>query len=144
MQMLAARSLLHSRHDYSSIVDLGESGVLVCENFSCKLRCAFRASSLNLGLTDQTVEALATKTGNPRFAWDCYRRFVQMYGDVVLGVQKRADEDHDPFETVIHALKHERYHEHCEHRLAPRSLIANHPARRMHDERNCPQRFCFR
>jgi pyruvate,orthophosphate dikinase len=43
---------------------------------------------LNLGLNDQTVEALATKTGNARFAWDCYRRFVQMYGDVVLGVQK--------------------------------------------------------
>src|SRR6187401_2424796 len=65
---------------------------------------------LNLGLNDQTVEALSTKTGNPRFAWDCYRRFVQMYGDVVLGVQKRANEDHDPFETVIHGLKHERYH----------------------------------
>src|SRR5215467_11334447 len=65
---------------------------------------------LNLGLNDQTVEALAKKTGNPRFAWDCYRRFVQMYGDVVLGVQKRANEDHEPFETVIHALKHERYH----------------------------------
>src|SRR5205085_8719147 len=42
---------------------------------------------LNLGLNDQTVEALATKTGNARFAWDCYRRFIQMYGDVVLGVQ---------------------------------------------------------
>src|SRR5436190_13720686 len=65
---------------------------------------------LNLGLNDQTVEALATKTGNARFAWDCYRRFVQMYGDVVLGVQKRPDEDHDPFETVIHGLKHERHH----------------------------------
>src|SRR4028119_730065 len=60
---------------------------------------------LNLGLNDQTVEALAAKTGNPRFAWDCYRRFVQMYCDVVLGVQKRADEDHDPFEAVIHRLK---------------------------------------
>src|SRR4051812_40027744 len=69
---------------------------------------------LNLGLNDQTVEALSTKTGNPRFAWDCYRRFVQMYGDVVLGVQKRADEDHDPFESVIHATKHERYHEDIE------------------------------
>ena len=69
---------------------------------------------LNLGLNDQTVEALATKTGNARFAWDCYRRFVQMYGDVVLGVQKRADEDHDPFETVIHGLKHERYHQDIE------------------------------
>src|SRR6188474_903359 len=69
---------------------------------------------LNLGLNDQTVEALATKTGNARFAWDCYRRFVQMYGDVVLGVQKRPDEDHEPFETVIEALKHERYNEHIE------------------------------
>jgi pyruvate,orthophosphate dikinase len=65
---------------------------------------------LNLGLNDDTVEALAKKTGNARFAWDCYRRFVQMYCDVVLGVQKRPDEDHDPFEMVIHALKHERYH----------------------------------
>jgi pyruvate,orthophosphate dikinase len=65
---------------------------------------------LNLGLNDQTVEALARKTQNPRFAWDCYRRFVQMYGDVVLGVQKRPDEDHEPFETVIEGLKHERYH----------------------------------
>src|SRR3954449_9997430 len=69
---------------------------------------------LNLGLNNQTVEALSTKTGNPRFAWDCYRRFVQMYGDVVLGVQKRAEEDHDPFETVIHGLKHERYHQDVE------------------------------
>ena len=65
---------------------------------------------LNLGLNDKTVEALAKKTNNPRFAWDCYRRFVQMYGDVVLGVQKRPDEDHEPFETVIERLKHERYH----------------------------------
>src|SRR5258705_2645219 len=69
---------------------------------------------LNLGLNDQTVEALAAKPGNPRFAWDCYRRFVQMYCDVVLGVQKRPDEDHDPFETVIHRLKHERYHQDIE------------------------------
>ena len=69
---------------------------------------------LNLGLNEQTVEALARKTGNARFAWDCYRRFVQMYGDVVLGVQKRPDEDHEPFETVIHELKHERYHEDIE------------------------------
>src|SRR5687768_15726199 len=65
---------------------------------------------LILGLNDQTVEALSRKTSNPRFAWDCYRRFVQMYGDVVLGVQKRPDEDHEPFETVIEGLKHERHH----------------------------------
>src|SRR5688500_11291757 len=69
---------------------------------------------LNLGLNDDTVEALARKTGNPRFAWDCYRRFVQMYGDVVLGVQKRPDEDHEPFETVIEKLKHDRYHQDIE------------------------------
>ena len=69
---------------------------------------------LNLGLNDQTVEALARKTGNARFAWDCYRRFVQMYGDVVLGVQKRQNEDHEPFETVIESLKHERYHQDIE------------------------------
>ena len=65
---------------------------------------------LNLGLNDQTVEALARKTNNARFAWDCYRRFIQMYGDVVLGVQKRAGEDHEPFEIVIESLKHDRYH----------------------------------
>ncbi|MEY5010601.1 MAG: hypothetical protein RLZZ253_1740 [Verrucomicrobiota bacterium] len=65
---------------------------------------------LNLGLNDQTVLALAKATNNPRFAWDCYRRFVQMYGDVVLGVQKREGEDHEPFETVIEGFKHEKYH----------------------------------
>src|SRR5580692_9817493 len=65
---------------------------------------------LNLGLNDQTVLSLATATKNERFAWDCYRRFIQMYGDVVIGVQKRANEDHEPFETVIHEFKHERYH----------------------------------
>ncbi len=65
---------------------------------------------LNLGLNDQTVLALVAATKNERFAWDCYRRFVQMYGDTAMGVQKRAGEDHEPFETVIHDLKHERYH----------------------------------
>src|SRR5436309_490173 len=64
---------------------------------------------LNLGLNDQTVRALTRLSNNERFAWDCYRRFVQMYGDVVMGVQKRPGEDHEPFETVIHDLKHERY-----------------------------------
>ncbi|MBP7143454.1 MAG: pyruvate, phosphate dikinase, partial [Opitutaceae bacterium] len=65
---------------------------------------------LNLGLNDDTVLALAAATKNDRFAWDCYRRFVQMYGDVVLGVQKKEGEDHEPFETVIHTFKHEKYH----------------------------------
>ncbi len=65
---------------------------------------------LNLGLNDQTVIALEKATNNPRFAWDCYRRFIQMYGDVVLGVQKREGEDHEPFETVIEGFKHEKYH----------------------------------
>jgi pyruvate, orthophosphate dikinase len=66
---------------------------------------------LNLGLNDDTVLSLAAATKNERFAWDCYRRFIQMYGDVVMGVQKEPHEDHEPFEVVIHALKHERYHE---------------------------------
>src|SRR5512137_2725784 len=65
---------------------------------------------LNLGLNDQTVLALVAATKNERFAWDCYRRFVQMYGDVVMGVQKSKDEDHEPFEVVIHGYKHEKYH----------------------------------
>jgi pyruvate,orthophosphate dikinase len=65
---------------------------------------------LNLGLNDVTVLALVKATQNERFAWDCYRRFVQMYGDVVMGVQKGKDEDHEPFEVVIHSFKHEKYH----------------------------------
>jgi pyruvate,orthophosphate dikinase len=64
---------------------------------------------LNLGLNDQSVIALESATKNPRFAWDCYRRFIQMYGDVVLGVQKKEGEDHEPFETVIETFKHEKY-----------------------------------
>jgi pyruvate,orthophosphate dikinase len=62
---------------------------------------------LNLGLNDQTVEAQSKATGNPRFAWDCYRRFVQMYGDVVMGVQKRHENEHEPFDAVMDGLKHE-------------------------------------
>jgi pyruvate,orthophosphate dikinase len=69
---------------------------------------------LNLGLNDQSVVALEKATGNPRFAWDCYRRFIQMYGDVVLGVQKKEGEDHEPFEVVIHSFKHEKHHEDIE------------------------------
>jgi pyruvate, orthophosphate dikinase len=65
---------------------------------------------LNLGLNDESVLALVKATRNERFAWDCYRRFIQMYGDVVMGVQKLPSEDHEPFEVVIHELKHERYH----------------------------------
>jgi pyruvate, orthophosphate dikinase len=64
---------------------------------------------LNLGLNDKTVEALSKATENERFAWDCYRRFIQMYGDVVMGVQKREGEDHEPFEVVIENIKHEIY-----------------------------------
>jgi pyruvate,orthophosphate dikinase len=69
---------------------------------------------LNLGLNDMTVLALCKYSNNERFSWDCYRRFIQMYGDVVMGVQKRPGEDHEPFEVVIHTLKHERYHEDIE------------------------------
>src|SRR5437867_798788 len=69
---------------------------------------------LNLGLNDQTVEALSKYSRNERFAWDCYRRFIQMYGDVVMGVQKRPGEDHEPFEVVIEGLKHDRHHSEIE------------------------------
>jgi len=62
---------------------------------------------LNLGLNDKTVVGLANKTENPRFAWDCYRRFIQMYGDVVMGVQARNESEHDPFHSVMENLKKE-------------------------------------
>ena len=62
---------------------------------------------LNLGLNDTAVVALANATQNGRFAWDCYRRFVQMYGDVVMGVQKRHENEHEPFDQVMDHLKEE-------------------------------------
>ncbi len=60
---------------------------------------------LNLGMNDEAVEAVAQRTGNPRFAWDSYRRFVQMYGDVVLGMKPVSKEDQDPFEVIIEEQK---------------------------------------
>ena len=60
---------------------------------------------LNLGLNDEVVEGLAKKTGNERFAYDSYRRFVQMYGDVVLGMKPVNKEDIDPFEAIIQKVK---------------------------------------
>jgi pyruvate,orthophosphate dikinase len=60
---------------------------------------------LNIGLNDKTVEALAKQSGNERFAWDSYRRFVQMYGDVVLDMKPKTKEDHDPFEELLEAKK---------------------------------------
>ena len=63
---------------------------------------------LNLGLNDEAVEAIAKLSGNPRFAWDSYRRFVQMYGDVVLGMKPVSKEDQDPFEVIIDQMKEAR------------------------------------
>jgi len=63
---------------------------------------------LNLGLNDEAVEGLAVKSGNPRFAWDSYRRFVQMYGDVVMGLKPVSKEDHDPFEVIIDMMKEKK------------------------------------
>ncbi|MCD8309940.1 MAG: pyruvate, phosphate dikinase, partial [Prevotellaceae bacterium] len=60
---------------------------------------------LNLGLNDEVVVGLTLKTGNPRFAWDSYRRFVQMYGDVVLGMKPTNKDDIDPFEAIIQEVK---------------------------------------
>src|SRR5262245_61171075 len=67
---------------------------------------------LNLGMNDEVVEIVARRTRNARFACDSYRRFLQMYGDVVMGVQKRPDEVHEPFEAAIERLKDERYGKH--------------------------------
>jgi len=61
---------------------------------------------LNLGLNDDTVEGLADVSNNPRFAWDCYRRFIQMYGGVVMGVTARTEEEEDPFHIILEKLKH--------------------------------------
>ena len=63
---------------------------------------------LNLGLNDAVVEGMSRKTGNPRFVWDSYRRFIQMYGDVVLGMKPENKNDHDPFEVIIEELKEEK------------------------------------
>ncbi|OJV35541.1 MAG: pyruvate, phosphate dikinase [Bacteroidia bacterium 43-41] len=61
---------------------------------------------LNLGLNDDAVEGIARKSGNERFAWDSYRRFIQMYGDVVLGMKPQSKEDIDPFEEIMEEVKH--------------------------------------
>ena len=63
---------------------------------------------LNLGLNDNAVEGIAKRTNNPRFAWDSYRRFVQMYGDVVLGMKPASKEDIDPFEEIMDEIKKEK------------------------------------
>ncbi len=63
---------------------------------------------LNLGLNDKAVIGIAKKTGNERFAWDSYRRFIQMFGDVVMGMKPENKEDHDPFEEILDEIKHNK------------------------------------
>lgn len=63
---------------------------------------------LNLGLNDETVEGLIKNSGNERFGWDSYRRFVQMYGDVVLGMKPESKEEEDPFEVIIDEMKEKK------------------------------------
>ncbi|MEN8229578.1 MAG: pyruvate, phosphate dikinase [Bacteroidota bacterium] len=63
---------------------------------------------LNLGMNENAVEGLISKTGNEKFAWDSYRRFVQMYGDVVLGLKPESKEDIDPFEAILEEVKEAR------------------------------------
>ena len=63
---------------------------------------------LNLGMNDATVATMAEKSGNPRFAWDSYSRFVQMYGDVVLGMKPKSKTDIDPFEAIMDKVKEEK------------------------------------
>ena len=75
---------------------------------------------LNLGLNDKVVVGLAKKTGNERFAWDSYRRFIQMYGDVVLGMKPTNKEDIDPFEAIIEDVKKAK-------ELHPEAVVLAHP-----------------
>ncbi len=63
---------------------------------------------LNLGLNEKTLEGLSKKTGNERFVWDSYRRFVQMYGDVVMGMKPDSKEEEDPFDVIMDELKEEK------------------------------------
>src|SRR4029077_19985827 len=63
---------------------------------------------LNIGLNEATLRGLIDKTGNERFGWDSYRRFVRMYGDVVLGLKPQTKNETDPFEQIIDDLKHSR------------------------------------
>jgi pyruvate, orthophosphate dikinase len=63
---------------------------------------------LNLGLNEQTLQGLIKKSGNERFVWDSYRRFVQMYGDVVMGMKPESKEDEDPFDVIMEHLKEEK------------------------------------
>src|ERR1051326_7324902 len=64
---------------------------------------------LNIGLNEATLKGLIESTGNERFAWDSYRRFVQMFGDVVLGLKPQSKKEEDPFEVIMEKLKHERH-----------------------------------
>ena len=63
---------------------------------------------LNLGLNDKTVQGIIKKSGNERFGWDSYRRFIAMYGDVVMGLKPESKDEHDPFEEVMDHLKKKR------------------------------------
>src|SRR5579885_2990732 len=63
---------------------------------------------LNIGLNEATLKGLIERTGNERFAWDSYRRFVQMYGDVVLGLKPQSKSEEDPFEKILHEMKHHK------------------------------------
>jgi pyruvate,orthophosphate dikinase len=86
----------------------------LCEPLLLSIRSGARASMpgmmdtvLNLGLNGETVQVLARRSGDERFAYDCYRRFIQMYGDVVLGLKPLKKDDIDPFEEILSAKKRE-------------------------------------
>ena len=104
-----AKSVAHIENLMNSKFGDAENPLLV------SVRSGARASMpgmmdtiLNLGLNDTVVAGLAAKTGNERFAYDSYRRFVQMYGDVVLGMKPVNKEDIDPFEAIIEKVKEQR------------------------------------
>ena len=80
----------------------------MCGNLKSLVNCHKAVSYTHLDVYKRQVEALANKSGNPRFAWDSYRRFVQMYGDVVLGMKPKTKTETDPFEAIIDKVKEEK------------------------------------
>ncbi|MFM7161233.1 MAG: PEP/pyruvate-binding domain-containing protein, partial [Planctomycetaceae bacterium] len=85
--------------------DLKNPLLLSCRSGARESMPGMMDTVLNIGLNDQTVEALAKQTGNERFAWDSYRRFVQMYGDVVLDLKPQDKREKDPFEELLEHKK---------------------------------------
>ncbi|MGD2035583.1 MAG: pyruvate, phosphate dikinase [Bacteroidales bacterium] len=100
------KAVAHVENIMGSKFGEGENPLLVSVRSGARVSMpGMMDTVLNLGLNDTAVEGIAKKSGNDRFAWDSYRRFVQMYGDVVLGMKPESKEDIDPFEEIMEEVK---------------------------------------